>query len=469
MLDDLDLRIIDQPHTPDPRFVSDLEHRLRAIGAASARADDGDVVDLDAWAVRQTSIRRHSRIRRSVVALTCAAACVAGIVVIVTRDGNTSVTTDTAPQNGWIAIPSHDRNGGSDVVLTQAGEEAHTVGGDDADRLSQECGAFSPDGARLVYGQAAGNEDSGFTAAHLVIADVHLDGTTSVTESFPIDSATRPPCGLWSPDGRSIAFVDVDGPVQVLDTVTGIVRRASAGIASDIEWRPGTDELAMATAAGIIIYSATTGVERPIGVMDARELTWSPDGMSIAFTRTVIVDRTGALWLVDADGTNERQITQPYEAFHGVGPVWSPDGARIAYQRLCDSRPIPMTQEQLDAGSPSTRSICREQHEVVLLTVDDSGDDLATETVIAPPQTRDRDGSHYWYPFSVSWSPDSSTLLYIGWDERADDQPDPADIDGVVAVPIDTTLPPQLLAAANISGYPNPWSATQNWGRAPST
>jgi TolB protein len=52
---------------------------------------------------------------------------------------------------------------------------------------------------------------------------------------------------------------------------------------------------------------------------------WSPDGRSIAFDS----NRSGvlAIWVMDADGTNQRRLTSG----HGEYPSWSPDGRRIAY------------------------------------------------------------------------------------------------------------------------------------------
>ena len=60
---------------------------------------------------------------------------------------------------------------------------------------------------------------------------------------------------------------------------------------------------------------------------------WSPDGKRIAFVH----DRTGngddSIWTMKADGTARRRIT------HGDGdhaPAWSPDGRRIAFERGYD-------------------------------------------------------------------------------------------------------------------------------------
>ncbi|MBC7543484.1 MAG: PD40 domain-containing protein [Candidatus Sericytochromatia bacterium] len=72
------------------------------------------------------------------------------------------------------------------------------------------------------------------------------------------------------------------------------------------------------------------------GGANARELTaegdnldpaWSPDGRQIAF----ISNREGGaeLWLMDADGTNQRQVTWT-RAKRANNPCWSPDGKSIA-------------------------------------------------------------------------------------------------------------------------------------------
>jgi Tol biopolymer transport system component len=52
---------------------------------------------------------------------------------------------------------------------------------------------------------------------------------------------------------------------------------------------------------------------------------WSPDGAQIAFTSR----RSGeAIWLMGADGSNQRAVAACRYAQH---PVWSPDGSQIAF------------------------------------------------------------------------------------------------------------------------------------------
>ena len=81
----------------------------------------------------------------------------------------------------------------------------------------------------------------------------------------------------------------------------------------------------------------------------------------------------------------------------------------------------------------------------------------AKETVIEPPKA---DG-HEWYPFTVSWSTDGTTLLYAGWQN---------DRNTLIAVPADTPSDATVLTDA-IEPVPNysshRWAPTQMWGRQP--
>jgi Tol biopolymer transport system component len=58
--------------------------------------------------------------------------------------------------------------------------------------------------------------------------------------------------------------------------------------------------------------------------------SWNPEGSDLIFSaRPELVDGSLDLWLIGADGTNERQLTLTPE--DETAPAWSPDGARIAF------------------------------------------------------------------------------------------------------------------------------------------
>ncbi|MDQ4121480.1 MAG: hypothetical protein M3209_08550 [Acidobacteriota bacterium] len=56
--------------------------------------------------------------------------------------------------------------------------------------------------------------------------------------------------------------------------------------------------------------------------------TWSPNGQELALVRTM-GGETSDIFLVGADGTNLRQLTQTFQAY---SPAWSPNGNQIAFE-----------------------------------------------------------------------------------------------------------------------------------------
>jgi Tol biopolymer transport system component len=70
----------------------------------------------------------------------------------------------------------------------------------------------------------------------------------------------------------------------------------------------------------------------------ADEPTWSPDGERIAFTRHFTIDSSD-IYVVDADGSDLRRLTRRSSRSPGANsPAWSPDGRRIAFVRWPDQR-----------------------------------------------------------------------------------------------------------------------------------
>ena len=84
------------------------------------------------------------------------------------------------------------------------------------------------------------------------------------------------------------------------------------------------------------------------GPNDPADARWSPDGGQIVFSSPPTTDQDSRrLFLVNADGSDVRQITSAPGVWWDIAPVWSPDGKRIAflpYERLAedqfDVRPI---------------------------------------------------------------------------------------------------------------------------------
>ena len=61
--------------------------------------------------------------------------------------------------------------------------------------------------------------------------------------------------------------------------------------------------------------------------------SWSPDGKQIAFIRSVPVPGpyTSDVFVMNADGSNQRQLTQFETGGNSNHPTWSPDGTKLAF------------------------------------------------------------------------------------------------------------------------------------------
>jgi dipeptidyl aminopeptidase/acylaminoacyl peptidase len=374
--------------------------------------------------------------------------------------------------NGWLAFARHaDQSAGlveRDIYLVREGESARRIIGSDSDGLDQICPAFSPDGARLAHGEAEGTVDAGYTGATLIVSAVDAEGNTSESLRIDVGGTFPPPCAIWSADGRRVAFgVPLTSPlnpdrtaagseVWVVTVADGQVEVLPDLLGTDLEWSPQGSELAIASGqtdlvrgqrlrdGSITLFDADGGnIRTLVGPSGVSSLTWSPDGSRIAYQRGRSSDGDGVdqeIWVAEVDGGGEYLLAGGFSSIHGIGPVWSPTGDHIVYQR-CDANPC-----------------TGEAHEVVLLTPDG-------ESEVVLPSLR-LPGSAPWFPFRVSWSPDGSELLYTAWSfggsrERI----------ALISVPLDRSSDAAVLHEdSSISVYDGDKGNTvpiQSWGRRP--
>lgn len=477
MSGELDLRSVHRHHDPDPTFVRTLERRLGAVIDASATDDAATSIDgVAAGSHRNRNNRQtrpRGRMRLLVVAAAAAVVVIAGAVAVVALrhdDPATDVATgkDDGPVatslDNWVAFDS-DGTGGDDIYLVRSGEPPRRVIIPGSEAADEVCPAFAPDGDRLMFGRPTGG------GGELVIVPVADDGSVSPAQAITIDGMAGTPCAIWAPDGRWVAFGGT-GSVWLVDTASGEVRQLPGRDPSDLEWRPGTDELAIAgrvpvnqvSDSPIEIYSVSTGEIRTVGDARAAHITWSPDGSTIAYTHGEDQPASG-IWLVDVDGSNERQlVVATDEVMHGIGVVWSPRGDWIAYQEVCERLPAVRFEEEHpdeDITDLVPYAPCREEHEVVLLRAGtgDPENPIGTRRVIPPPQTETDGRPQWWFPTSVTWSPDGEHLLYTAWNDG---------LGGVLVVPVDDAEPPVVLTEdIGPAAYDGtPWVPLQQWRRS---
>lgn len=173
---------------------------------------------------------------------------------------------------------------------------------------------WSPDGTMLAFQRE-------FDSKPYEMYVVGADGTAErqVNPTCPPDVAASEICEetdpAWSPDGLLLAFSWPQGSIRLVNGVDTIEARGIAVVRPD-----GSDPHLL------------TQTQRPTDAEDEGP-AWSPDGSQIAFVRLNITAEPQdmrAVFVMNADGTGERQIT-PW-SLNAADIDWSPDGSLISFR-----------------------------------------------------------------------------------------------------------------------------------------
>jgi hypothetical protein len=219
------------------------------------------------------------------------------------RSGRLAVTEVFFPDEGM---------GSAGVVVIRPGRVAVDVSGGGS--LYDGKPTWAPDSQRITL--------IGYESVGTLYIDRVGRPVVGITGNKPVDldpnreSRDDEDAPAWSPDGKTIAFVDEVGPGFGLFLIApdGSGRRQlTQKRALDPSWSPDGRQIVFSDGQDIDVINADGSGLRRLTATKTREFNpaWSPDGREIAFVRG------RSIWLIDVTGAHARRVIQ-----NGHQPAW---------------------------------------------------------------------------------------------------------------------------------------------------
>lgn len=193
--------------------------------------------------------------------------------------------------------------------------------------------AYSPDGRTLAISDGYGPVGAVFTHNCVILAKLASgESRLLIKRKSGLDTTWRL---SWSPDGRTMLLGEIGQSAEGargwrLNVGTGKLKSLGIPEAMDADWSPDgkwivvstmtqeTSSIALATAAGKVVATLAEGVgdfTQGEGLVFGHAC-FSPDGSRIAYDVTDVSSYKSSVWIMDRDGGSKHRLTA------GTRPAW---------------------------------------------------------------------------------------------------------------------------------------------------
>ena len=222
--------------------------------------------------------------------------------------------------NGRVAFIAYDPSSGFSHIFVM-GDDGTNIQRITPSGFNVEYLCWSPDGTKIAF--------TGFISpAGRVVWVINPDGTGLRQVSTTTNNDYAP---AWSPDGKKIAYYRrtvTTNDIYVIDADTTGPGALLIQVAEAPSWSPDEERIVFTRSDGnIYLADATTGLQIGGALAEGVNPCWSPDGSKIVFVRNA------EIWVMNADGSNQQQLTSPVGDLVDGDPNWSPDGTKIIFAR----------------------------------------------------------------------------------------------------------------------------------------
>ena len=214
---------------------------------------------------------------------------------------------------------------------------------------------WSPDGSRIIY-EHMSIDGNGLPTLWWVDLDT--------AEAQPVFQDSNLPGSnpRWSPNGEWLSYATPEG-IRLYNLDNGETRVIPNILGAAAMWAPNSKSILLRDVVikhdqfvtQLFVYGMESEVLVNISPSEGFENTlaaWSPDGESIAVVRRDLsIIRGDQIWVMNADGSDARALTNDTDALHG-SLNWSPDGKYVLYELYAlDNFPFSSRLQVLDVDS----------------------------------------------------------------------------------------------------------------------